>query len=138
MSYTPAGAKSSTENYDLARAATSSPIWTLAPAPCFFRRSLARPGLQRPQRASRWEGLGCSVDCAARQQSGGCRSGFDGGKTIQVTYENLIQTVVVSGKTFCYLSAGDSGIVADPLRTSWAPRSCGRPMPFLTGTSKES
>jgi hypothetical protein len=59
-------------------------------------------------------GTNCVVDCSYRQKSGGLSFGFDGGKTILVSYENLLAPIEESGTEFCFLQVGDSTITTSP------------------------
>lgn len=53
------------------------------------------------------------TDCSVRQQTGGLDIHFDG-KTIQVTYDNLITEVVEEGISYCFLGVSDTTVDTDP------------------------
>lgn len=53
------------------------------------------------------------ADCSAREQTGGLDVNFDG-KTIQVTYENLITELVSDGASYCSLAVSDTTVNTDP------------------------
>lgn len=55
----------------------------------------------------------CVVDCSVRDQPGGLDINFDG-KTIQVTYQNLLSESVQSGGTYCFLETSDTTVATDP------------------------
>lgn len=55
----------------------------------------------------------CLVDCSVRDQPGGLDFNFDG-KTIQVTYENLLSESVQNGVSYCFLEASDTTVATDP------------------------
>lgn len=55
----------------------------------------------------------CLVDCSVRTQPGGLDINFDG-KTIQVTYENLLTEVVENGISYCFLGTSDTTVATDP------------------------
>lgn len=55
----------------------------------------------------------CLVDCSVRTQPGGLDINFDG-KTIQVTYENLLTEVVENGVPYCFLGTSDTTVATDP------------------------
>ena len=111
IAFTPAGAKSSTKNYNIPNGNFIADLDT-GTGDILLPKGIAADVCADVQGSVR-EGT-CFVNCTARQQSGGLTFGFDGGKTIQVSYENLIETFVSSGTTYCYLSVQDSTIVADP------------------------
>lgn len=53
------------------------------------------------------------TDCSVRNQTGGLDFNFDG-KTIQVTYENLVTEIVEDGISYCFLGASDTTVDTDP------------------------
>lgn len=58
-------------------------------------------------------GNSCTCDCALRSQPGGLSFGLKG-KTIDVTYENLISEFDFGGGKSCTVDIADSGIVSNP------------------------
>ncbi|KAH8897887.1 acid protease [Thozetella sp. PMI_491] len=111
MSFTPAGGKSSTKNYDLPGgtfiADLDSGTGAILTPPGFTKQICADVN-------GNMTGTNCLVDCSYRQQSGGLTFGFEGGKTILVPYDNLFWPITDRGTTYCWLQVGDSTIVSDP------------------------
>lgn len=56
---------------------------------------------------------GCTVDCSVRDLPGGLDFGING-KTIQVTYQNLVSAFEYQGHTYCFLDASTSGVDTTP------------------------
>ncbi|KAF3766172.1 acid protease [Cryphonectria parasitica EP155] len=55
----------------------------------------------------------CLVDCSIKEQTGGLDVSFDG-KTIQVTYENMLTDVTENGFQYCFLAVTDTSVDTDP------------------------
>ncbi|KAI3393560.1 hypothetical protein diail_4151 [Diaporthe ilicicola] len=55
----------------------------------------------------------CTVPCDVRDQPGGLDVAFDG-KTIRVSFENLLTESEQNGNTYCFLGVGDTGVATDP------------------------
>lgn len=111
MSLTPAGSTTSSKSYDLPGGKFIADLDSGTSA------ILVPTGLTAKlcgDLSGTTSGTSCLVDCSYRQKSGGLSFGFDGGKTILVSYENLIQPTIQSGTSFCFLQVGDSTIATDP------------------------